>query len=119
MEHLDPPTGIETRLGWVLSGPVSGYDDKHTTVSLFASHFRHVDTVPVDSLDKRLKMFWELEALEIKEDETSVYDEFIESINLRDVQILCQTTTEGSLLNSTKQLRPLPEVAVWAAEETQ
>ena len=51
------PTGIETRLGCILSGPVPGYDDKYTTVNLFASHVLHLVTASVDSLDERLKMF--------------------------------------------------------------
>ena len=77
------PTGIETKLGWVLSGPVPGYSDEHHTVNLFTSHALHIDTASVNSLDERLKMFWELETLGIKEDETSVYDNFINSIQLR------------------------------------
>eukprot|EP00731_Ephydatia_muelleri_P014349 Em0008g69a len=79
MEHLDPQALKQGLDGYYLPG----YDDKHTTVNLFASHVLRVDTAPVNSLDERLKMFWELEALGIKEDKLSVY-EFIESIELRD-----------------------------------
>ena len=79
MEHLDPQA-LKQGLDWYY---LPGYDDKHTTVNLFASHVLRVDTAPVNSLDERLKMFWELEALGIKEDKLSVY-EFIESIELRD-----------------------------------
>ena len=68
----------------MLSGPVPRYSDEHQTVNLFTSHVLHVDTASVSSLNERLKIFWELETLGIKEDETSVYDNFINSIQLRD-----------------------------------
>ena len=58
--------------------------DEHQTVNLFTSHVLHIDTDSANSLDERLKMLWELETLGIKEDETSVYDNFINSIQLRD-----------------------------------
>ena len=60
-------------------------------------------------------MFWELEALGIKENEISIRLVHREHRTAR-WQILCQTTQEG---HSTTQLRPLPQAAVWAAEETQ
>ncbi|KAL5475814.1 hypothetical protein EMCRGX_G025680 [Ephydatia muelleri] len=72
------PTAIETKLGWVLSGPVPGYNQEHTSV-LFTAHVLQTETSEA-SLDERLKSFWDLETLGIRNDECSVYDHFMESI---------------------------------------
>ena len=114
---ISGPTGIETKLGWVLSGPVPGYSDEHQT------HVLHIDTDSANSLDERLKMLWELETLGIKEDETSVYDNFINSIQLRDGRYcvklpwkdpyctlpsnhdLCQKRLHGRLKQDTRLLK--------------
>ena len=54
---ISEPTRIETKLVWVLSGPVPGYSDEHQTVNQFTSHVLHIDTDSANSLDERLKMF--------------------------------------------------------------
>ena len=43
------PTDTKTRLGWVLSGPVPGYSDEHSTVNLFSSHILPVETYPAQN----------------------------------------------------------------------
>ena len=59
------PTSIKTRLGWVLAGLVEGIAG-HNSTNLVVKHTMAVDThVSQDSdqeLDKRLKMFWDLES---------------------------------------------------------
>ena len=77
------PTAIKTRLGWVLAGPVEGIAG-HNLTNCVVTHTMAVDThVSQDSdqeLDKRLKMFWDLESLGIQPNEATVYDEFESSI---------------------------------------
>ena len=76
------PTAIETKLGWVLSGPVPGYNQEHTSV-LFTAHVLQTEASEA-SLDERLKSFWDLETLGIRNDECSVYDHFMESIRFHE-----------------------------------
>ena len=71
------PTAIHIKLGWVLSGPVSGRSQKATSVNLVTTHALLVDTYqPQESLDHRLKQFWDLESMGIRPNEHSVYDNF-------------------------------------------
>ena len=83
------PTAIKTRLGWVLAGPVEGIAS-HNSTNLVVTHTMAVDThVSQDSnqqLDKRLKMFWDLESLGIQPNEATVYDEFKSSIQFNGKQ---------------------------------
>ena len=77
------PTAIGTSLGWVLSGPIDGMpmDDSSVYLSVYALQ-TDVQTV-TQSLDSQLKMFWELESLGIANEESSVYDKFIDTIDFR------------------------------------
>ena len=70
------PTGIHTKLGWVLSGPSNFNDGGPCYTNLVTTHVLLVDT----QLDQRLKSFWELETLGICEPEKTMYDELSESI---------------------------------------
>ena len=75
------PTAIHTKLGWVLSGPVSGMSQKATLVNLVTTHALLVDThQPQESLDYQLKQFWDLESMGIRPDECSIYDTFEKGI---------------------------------------
>ena len=75
------PTAIHTKLGWILSGPVSGMSQKATLVNLVTTHALLVDTYqPQESLDHQLKQFWDLESMGIRPDECSVYDNFEKGI---------------------------------------
>jgi len=77
------PTAIQTKLGWVLAGPVEGLSCLSLT-NLVTTHLMAVDAyVSQDGdheLDCKLKMFWDLESLGIKQNEATVYDEFENSI---------------------------------------
>ena len=78
------PTAVHTKLGWVLSGPVQGLQQGNSRVNLISTHSLRVGGEIVQNdkqdLDERLKMFWNLDALGIIEDECSVYEEFERSI---------------------------------------
>ena len=70
-------TAIHTRLGWVLSGPVSGMSLKDTSTNLVMTHTLFVDTYqPQESLDHCLRQFWDLDSMGIQSRERSVYDKF-------------------------------------------
>ena len=73
------PTAIHTKLGWVLSGPSSHSEPNQGAVNLSVTHVLHIETAPEDlscTLDDQLRAFWELEALGIRGEERTLYDDF-------------------------------------------
>ena len=92
------PTGIHTKLGWVLSGPTRFDSGNICHVNMATTHVLLVDNL----LDQRLQSFWDLETLGIRDTEKTVYDEFSEAI----------TFSEGRYQVSLpwkQQHKPLPE----------
>jgi len=83
----DGPMAIQTKLGWVLSGPVQDLLCESTSCNLITTHTLRVDTYTLDDneqrLDSKLKMFWDLESLGIKEGEPDVYGEFGKGISFK------------------------------------
>ena len=81
----DGPTAVHTKLGWVLSGPVKGIPPQDSSVNFISTHSLKVgtQTTPRD-LDERLKTFWDLETLGIKENECSVYEDFERSVSFKE-----------------------------------
>ena len=77
------PMAIQTKLGWVLAGPVEGLLSRIST-HLVTAHSMAVDAYTLQDsdreLDCKLKMFWDLESLGILKDEVTVYDEFKSTI---------------------------------------
>ena len=74
---------METKLGWVLSGPAP---EAEATCSLLTTHTHslRVDSQEVSKLDDALRVFWELESLEISGSSQSVHQEFEDSISFKD-----------------------------------
>ena len=62
-EITNPPTAVESILGWIVGGPVEGLPCKNTQSML--------SVVRIDPVTGSLKQFWELESIGIvyKEDE--------------------------------------------------
>ena len=82
------PTAMNTKLGWVLSGPVESSTVKNEPVTNLAC--THVLKCAANSLmdgaglDHEMKKFWELESLGIRPEETSVYEDFTNTITHKD-----------------------------------
>lgn len=80
------PTAVETRFGWVLSGPVPGFSQ--TTISNFvSSHVLKVgctDQLDLASIDKKLQAFWDLGTMGIREGEDCIYSRFTKNISFQD-----------------------------------
>ena len=70
------PVAINTKLGWVLSGPVTNNeaDDTHT-LQIGSSE---------EQLDKTLKSFWELESFGVEPLEDKSYDHLIHTVELKE-----------------------------------
>ena len=76
------PVAINTRLGWVLSGPGSPPLADLSTTSLITVHTLTVGTESFNdhNLTNQLRSFWELESLGIGKVEKSTHDKFKEDI---------------------------------------
>ena len=82
------PTAMNTKLGWVLSGPVESSTVKNEPVTNIAcTHVLKCAANPLMDgvgLDYEMKKFWELESLGIQPEESSVYEEFTNTIAHKD-----------------------------------
>ena len=71
------PVALETKLGWVLSGPsVFSRLTRSCTVNLSSTHVLKIESTQMSDMKDDLQKFWDLETLGIKEHETSVYYKF-------------------------------------------
>ena len=78
------PAAIETRFGWVLSGPTEGLKEETAVNLVSSSHMLRVDYIAEpESLDAKLKRFWELESLGILKEEHPVQRQFTQRIAFR------------------------------------
>ena len=83
------PTAIETKLGWVLSGPVPRFSSADTTVNFCSSHVLKVDaqssvTNSTEIMEQELKKFWDVETLGIRDIEPSLYEQFLKQVSFKD-----------------------------------
>ena len=79
------PVAIETKLGWVLSGPVGTTGQSDESHSLVV-HTLHISTPSTEAqaLDHVMNSFWELESFGIPTTEHSLYEQLQDSIKFRD-----------------------------------
>ena len=85
---MNGPTAVETRLDWVLSGPVQGAPFQVSSMNFITSHVlkqeaSYVQHPDLEKLDLQLKRFWNLETLGIGEAEPDVYDKFLEGVSFK------------------------------------
>ena len=78
----DGPVAIDTRLGWVFSGQVSCPEE----ICSLVTHTLHVSSTEseLQSLSETMKSFWDLESFGLPETDTSVYDEFCDTVKFQD-----------------------------------
>lgn len=83
----DGPVAIDTKLGWVLSGPISFscHTDALPNCNLMThallGNSQHSEE---QTLDETMKSFWELESFGIPATDRSLYDDFCDTIEFRD-----------------------------------
>lgn len=112
------PTAIETRLGWVLSGPITGLCSESSSVNALSCHVLKVEASQHGysnaSLDQALRKFWNLETLGINPEESFVhaYD------HVPEWKVLCQSSMEELSPSITRQLQLVSEEAVQAHHTT-
>ena len=118
------PIAIETRVGWVLSGPVQNSSSFVNFIALHSSHALYIDSDSNDQLESGLDRFWNLESLGIVIDESSVHQSFCNTITFKDDRYhvklpwreehseLCDNfeLSKSRLIHLLKQLRSTPEL---------
>lgn len=79
------PVAIHTKLGWVLSGPTSTVGPIHSSTNLVTTHVLSADAQPGDNdgLAEQLQAFWDLESLGIVGTEKTLYDDFLNTVTVR------------------------------------
>ena len=82
------PVAIQTKLGWVLSGPAPTGVRDHCSTSLMTMTVHNFDITtqswPISNLDNILRWFWELESLGINDLDQNVLTEFEKNIQFKD-----------------------------------
>ena len=82
------PVTINTKLGWVLSGPGPSAPTQSSAINLITTHILTVGAEPLNDhdLNETLCSFWELESLGIRsaEVEKSIHDKFKEEVSFED-----------------------------------
>ena len=78
------PVAMETKLGYVLSGPASDESTvTSTAVNITSTHILAAEAVPLppeENLREQLRQFWKLESIGVLPDESSVQDKFEETV---------------------------------------
>ena len=70
---------INSKLGWILSGPVSA--PAFTEVNF--THVMKVEMNETSQLNEKIEYFWNLDSIGVKENEGSVYDRFVEEVTFK------------------------------------
>ena len=78
------PVAVNTKLGWVLSGPVNSNIVDGNIVTVLTVHTLHIGTIPDEQLDKTLQAFWELESLGIDPGNSTLQDHPRLAVQLKD-----------------------------------
>ena len=78
---------VETEFKWIVSGPVEGIAQEALTINFLSKQSIHSLKVETyneqESLDIRLRRFWELESLGILKNELRVYEKFTQQISFK------------------------------------
>jgi len=77
------PVTINTKLGWVLSGPVATDDAENTATAVMSVHTLQVGVCD-DQLDKTLCSFWELESFGVQSLKDQTREDLIHTIEFKE-----------------------------------
>ena len=81
------PIAVQTKLGWVLCGPVPGLVCQYTSCNIVSTQLLTVDVYVSEesgqSLDDNVKKFWDLESLGIEQGMPDIYADFERQISFR------------------------------------
>jgi len=77
------PVAINTKLGWVLSGPVDTNEASNTATAVMSVHTLQVGSCD-NQLDKTLRSFWELESFGVEPTKDESHDRLIHTIEFKE-----------------------------------
>ena len=77
------PVALQTRLGWVLTGPVLSVEQSQTA-SMVTIALKISTSNSSSELERQLSAFWDLESLGILDQESSLYEQFKRNIVFKD-----------------------------------
>ena len=78
------PIPMETRVGWVLLGPMEDPSLFVNFISLESNHTLYVDNNDNSLIELGFNKFWNLESLGITSEESSVHQNFCDTITFKD-----------------------------------
>ena len=79
------PIALDTRVGWILSGPTEGSKFEESVASTLMTHALRVDALSeLEGLEVGLKRFWDLESIGVLRKEESVHSRFTQEIEFKD-----------------------------------
>ena len=78
------PVAVETKLGWVLSGPVNSNMTDGNNATVLTVYTLHISIGPDEQLDKTLQAFWELKSLGIDPDNSTLLNHPTLIVKLKD-----------------------------------
>ena len=73
------PVAVHTKLGWILSGPVS-FSGNDISPSVITHAYKVNSSPSLKELDNTLKTFWDLESIGMTDTEVSVYEQFSSNV---------------------------------------
>ena len=116
----DGLVAIQTKLGWVLTGPVS-VSDRSQVLASMATFLLKTNSADGKSLDRLLRAFWDLESLGFLDKEQSLYDQFKHNISFVDGRYEVPLPWRSSLLaislNYTLCLKRLKSLLRWLRQD--
>jgi hypothetical protein len=80
------PVAMETKLGYVLSGPVHDDGSNDASTNLITTHLLKAETVVNErdgALRKELDRFWDLDSIGIRQGEDIVHEQFNEGVKFK------------------------------------
>ena len=105
-ENNERLIALKSKLGWLLSGPLTTTRPVAVSVNLASTHVLKVDIALQDeTLGDKINEFWSLDSIGICDKESSVYEECIDKIELvskyRFYRVIFGATYSQFLLNAT------------------
>ena len=86
------PTAVNTLLSWVLSGPIEGLTENLSLTNYTSTYALELESHLIlyedssQDLETRLKRFWDLETLGIRDSEEHIYDKFVNNVSFKNGQ---------------------------------
>ena len=83
------PTAVKTLLSWVLSGPIEGLTENLSLTNYTSIHALELESHLIlyedssQDLETRLKRFWDLETLGIRDSEENIYNKFVNNMSFK------------------------------------